>query len=103
MLKHPNIAAFISTAIIVVIVVVPAVFVGERLITEAATGTVSLQERVASGELQKLLDTYPTLSPIGLWIDRQFDLPSMMATVAKWLSNIVQPLLKGHSFRWQRY
>jgi len=98
-INHPNIAALFSTAIVVVVVVVPAIFVVERLITEAASGIQSLQSRVESGALQKLLDSYPTLAPLGKWIDRQFDLPSLMASVATWLSNIGASFVKGSVFQ----
>lgn len=95
MVRHPNIAALCSVTILAVVILVPAVFVVERLITEAATGIVSLQIRVESGELQKLLDTHPYLAPLGDWINRQFDLPSMMASVATWLSNIGATFVRG--------
>ena len=94
-LKLPNVAAVLSVGILAIVVVVPAVFVVESLVTEAATGAVSIQERIASGELQKLLDTYPSIAPLGAWIDREFDLPSMMATIATWLSNIGATFVKG--------
>lgn len=94
-LKYPNLAAVFSVGIVAIVVVVPAAFVVESLITEAASGAISLQERIASGELQKFLDTYPSIAPLGAWIDRQFDLPSMMATVATWLSNIGATFVKG--------
>lgn len=94
-IKHPNIAALLSTAIVIIVVVVPAIFVIERLITEAASGILSLQARVENGELQALLDSHPTLAPLGNWIDRQFDLPSMMASIATWLSDIGATFVKG--------
>jgi len=93
--RHPSIAALLSTALVAVVIVVPAVFVVERLITEAASGLQSLQTRVESGELQALLDSHPALAPFGAWIDRQFDLPSMMAAVATWLSNLGAIFVKG--------
>jgi len=93
--KHRNIAALLSTAIVAVVIVVPAGFVVERLISEAASGIVSLQARVEGGDLQKLLDSNPTLAPLGVWINQQFDLPSMMATVAAWLSNIGATFVRG--------
>jgi predicted PurR-regulated permease PerM len=93
--KHRNISALFSTAIVIVVVVVPAFFVVERLITEAVSGILSLQARVESGELQALLDSHPTLAPLGNWIDRKFDLPSMMASIATWLSNIGAMFVKG--------
>ena len=93
--RHPNIAALLSTAIVIVVVIVPAIFVVERLITEAASGILSLQARVESGELQALLDSHPSLAPLGSWIDRQFDLPSMMASFATRLTNIGATFVKG--------
>ena len=93
--RHPNIAALLSTAIVIVVVVVPAAFVVERLITEATSGIQSLQARVEGGELQALLDRYPALAPFGDWIDRQFDLPSMMSAIATWLSNLGAVFVKG--------
>lgn len=93
--KYPNIAALLSTAIVVIVVVVPAAFVVERLITEAASGIQSLQTRVESGELQVLLDSHPALAPLGKWIDRQFDLPSMMSAVATWFSNLGATFVVG--------
>lgn len=95
LVKHRNIAAILSTAIVAIVVVVPAVFVVERLITEAASGIVSLQARVEGGDLQKLLDSHPTLAPLGVWINQQFDLPSMMASAATWLSNIGATFVRG--------
>lgn len=86
--RRPNIAALLSTAIVVVVVVVPAEFVVQRLITEAAFGIQSLQARVESGELQAFLDSHPALAPFGIWIDRKFDLPSMMSSIATWFSNL---------------
>jgi predicted PurR-regulated permease PerM len=93
--RLPNIAALLSTAIVMVVVVVPAVFVVERLITEAASGIQALQARVEGGELQSLLDSHPALAPFGAWIDRQFDLPSMMSGIATWLSNLGASFVRG--------
>ncbi|MCZ8333068.1 MAG: AI-2E family transporter [Rhodobacteraceae bacterium] len=95
MTRHPDIAALLSTTMVAVVVVVPAVFVAERLITEAASGILALQLRVEKGELQALLDSHPALSPFGTWINRQFDLPSMMANLASWLSNLGASFLRG--------
>lgn len=94
-LRHPNLAALLSVAALAIVVVVPAAFIVERLIAEAASGANSIQVRIASGELQKLLDAYPRIAPIGAWINGQFDLPSMMATLATWLSNIGATFVRG--------
>jgi predicted PurR-regulated permease PerM len=92
---YPNIAAAVSSLIVGVVVVVPAVFVVERLTTEATSGILSLQTRIEAGELQAMLDSHPALAPIGVWIDRQFDLPSVMSTIATWLSNLGAIFVRG--------
>lgn len=94
-MRHPSIAALLSTAIVIVVVVVPAIFVVERLITEAASGIQALQARVEAGEFQALLDSHPTLAPFGAWLDRQFDLPSIMSAIATWLSNLGAVFVRG--------
>ena len=94
-LGRPNLAAVLSVAIVAIVVVVPAAFVVERLISEAASGAVSIQARIADGELQRLLDAYPRIAPVGAWIDRQFDLPSMTASLATWISNIGATFVRG--------
>lgn len=93
--RHPNSAALLSTAIVIAVVVVPAAFVVERLITEATSGIQSLQARIEGGELQALLERHPALAPFGAWIGRQFDLPSMMSALATWLSNLGATFVKG--------
>lgn len=94
-LKHPNLAAAISVAVLAIVVVVPAVFVVERLVGEAASGAMTLQRRVAAGELTALLEAYPRLAPVGAWIERQLDLPSLTGSVASWLSNIGATFVRG--------
>lgn len=94
-LRRPNLAAFVSVATVIILVIVPMAFVVERLIAEAASGAVLIQARVAGGELQRLLDRYPSISPLGVWINSQFDLPSLMAGLASWLSNIGAIFVRG--------
>lgn len=94
-LRHPNVAAMVSVAVLAIVVAVPAVFVVERLVNEAASGAVALQERVAAGELRTLLDSYPRLAPIGAWIERQLDLPALTSSVATWLSNVGATFVRG--------
>ncbi|GLQ82784.1 AI-2E family transporter [Mesorhizobium huakuii] len=94
-LKLPNLAAMVSVLTIVLLVVVPAAFLLERLVEEAASGAASIRTRVADGELQLLLDAHPGIAPIGKWIEQQIDLPSMMASLATWLSNAGATFVKG--------
>lgn len=94
-LKHPNLAALASVLTIVLLVVVPTAFLVERLVEEAASGAASIRTRVADGELQRLLEAHPGIAPIGKWINQQIDLPSILASLATWLSNAGATFVRG--------
>ena len=94
-LKQPNLAAGISVLLVVVIVAVPATFVVQNLVTEAATSAASIQAKIESGAVQRILDNYPSLAPIGRWLERQIDLSAMMSSLATWLSGLGVSLVKG--------
>lgn len=93
--KRPNLAAMLSVLIVVLIVVVPATFVAELLIREAAKGALLIKTEVESGSLRRAIETYPTIAPIGGWIDQQIDLPAIIGKVAAWLSNISALIVRG--------
>lgn len=87
-LKQPSLAAMISVLTIVLLVIVPAAFVTERLIEETASGVASVRTRVANGDVQRLLDAHPGIAPVGRWIEAQIELQSIMTSSAAWLSNV---------------
>ena len=84
--KHSNLAALVSVLVIGLIVVVPATFVGQRLVSEAVTGADTIRAKVESGEWQRV-DVHPRVAPIAQWIERQIDLPGAISTIAAWLTN----------------
>ena len=61
--KHSNLAALVSVLVIGLIVVVPATFVGQRLVSEALTGAEIIRAKVESGEWQRV-DVHPRVAPI---------------------------------------
>jgi predicted PurR-regulated permease PerM len=87
-LKYPDLAAAVSILIIALVVAVPAAFVVERLVVEAAASATIIQARVASGAVQRLLEAHPGIAPIGNWIEEQIDLPAVIASLATSLSNV---------------
>jgi predicted PurR-regulated permease PerM len=87
-LKYPDFAAAVSILIIALVVAVPAAFVVERLVVEAAASATIIQARVASGAVQRLLEAHPGIAPIGNWIEEQIDLPAVIANLATSLSNV---------------
>jgi predicted PurR-regulated permease PerM len=93
--KQPNLAASVSVLGIGLIVVVPATFVAQRLVSEAVTGADTLRAKVESGELPRVLDVHPRVAPIALWIEQQIDLPGTISTIAAWLTNATASFVRG--------
>lgn len=94
-LKNPNLAASISVLVIGLIVVVPAAFVGQRLISKAVKGVDTVRTKVEAGEWRRGLEARPRLAPIAKWIERHFDLPGAVQTGATWLTTKAGSFLKG--------
>ena len=94
-LKHPSLAAMMSVLTLALIGAVPAAFMVERLVEEAATSAAFIQTKVASGAVQRVIDAHPRIAPIGTWIEQQLDLPAMMANLAAWFSNVGASFVRG--------
>ena len=84
-LSNPNLAAMISVLAIGLIVVAPALFLSERLFAEAAQGTVTLQEKLVSGEWRRAVEGHVVLAKLVQLID-QLNLPAVIGNVAAWLT-----------------
>jgi predicted PurR-regulated permease PerM len=95
MLKRPNAAASASLLAIGAIVVVPAAFVGQRLISEALSSADTMRLRIESGEWQRTLDTYPRIAPIVQRIEQQINLQGSLSTIASWVTNAVASIVTG--------
>jgi predicted PurR-regulated permease PerM len=92
--KRPNLAASISVFWIGLIIIVPAAFLGGRLIAEAAKGANTMKEKVASGEWRRAMEDQGALRPIVEWID-QINLPDTIGNVASWLATASASLVRG--------
>ncbi len=93
--KHSNLAASISVVVIGLIVVMPATFVGQRLVSEAVTGADTIRAKVDSGEWQRVLDAHPRVAPIAQMIERRIDLPGTISAIAAWLTNATASFVRG--------
>lgn len=93
--KHPNLAAAVSVLMVGFIVVIPATFVGQRLLHEVAKGAELVTAKVDSGEWRRALEAQPRLAPIADRIERQVDLPGTIKTLATWLTTTAGSVLKG--------
>ena len=98
-LKRPSLAAGVSVLVIGLIVVVPATFVGQRLVVQAAKGAELIETKVKSGEWRRALEAQPRLAPLAEEIERQIDLPGTVKTLATWLSTTAGSIVKGSVFQ----
>lgn len=94
-LKRRNASAILSVLLIALVVSVPAAFVVERLVEQTAASVTLVQASIESGAVQHFLDSHPSISPIGSWIQQHFDLRAMLASVATWLSNAGASFARG--------
>ncbi len=93
--KYPNLAATICVLVVAVMVVVPATFVTERIIGEAARGAETIKTMVESGEWRRAFEAHPLIAPVGHWIEQQFDLPGMVKSATSWLTNTAASFVRG--------
>ncbi|MEI7728778.1 MAG: AI-2E family transporter [Verrucomicrobiota bacterium] len=94
-LKRPNLAAAVSVLVVGLIVVIPATFVGQRLVQEAAKGAELIKAKAESGEWRIPLKAQPRLASLADRIERQIDLPGTVKTVAAWLTGAAGAIVKG--------
>ena len=94
-IKSRNLAATISILVVALIVVVPATFVAEQLIGEAAKGVDVIRTKVESGEWRQAMEIHPRIAPVVQWIEQQVDLPRTVQTVASWLTNTAASFVRG--------
>jgi predicted PurR-regulated permease PerM len=93
--KSATLAASISVVVIGLIVVVPATFVGQRLVAEGARGADTIRAKLESGEWQRMLDAHPRVAPIARRIEQRIDLPGTISSVGAWLTTAAASLVKG--------
>ena len=93
--KNHSVAASISVLAVALVVVVPAIFMAARIITEAATGAETIRTIVESGSWKQSFEGHPIIASIGHWIEQQFDLPGLVKSAAAWLTNTATTFVKG--------
>ncbi len=97
--KRPNLAAGLSVLVIGLSVVVPATFVGQSLILQAAKGAELVEAKVSSGEWRRALEAQPRLAPLANRIEEDFDLPGTVKALATWLSATAGSIVKGSVYQ----
>ena len=98
-IKRPNLAAMASVILISLIVVVPTIFVGQRLVQEANKGAAIIEGKVGSGEWSRLLTSHPRVTSLLERVERQLDLQGAIKGFAAWMSTTAGSVLKGSAFQ----
>ena len=98
-LKRPSLAALLSVLLIGLMVVVPVVFVGQRLVLQAAKGAEMVQVRVDSGEWRRALQAQPRLAAWVDQFDEAVDLPGSLKALGSWLSTAAGFIVKGSIYQ----
>ena len=98
-LRSHNVAALVSTLLIALMVVVPASFVGQRLVVQAAKSAELVETKVNSGEWRRAIARQPRLAPIADEIEREIDLPGTAKSLTSWLSTTAGSIVKGSVFQ----
>ncbi len=93
--KLRNLAATFCVLAVAVIVVVPAMFVADRIVGEAAGGAETIRILVESGEWRRAFEAHTKIAPVGHWIEQQFDLPALVQTAASWLTDTAASFVRG--------
>jgi predicted PurR-regulated permease PerM len=94
-IRWPSLAASTALLAIGLIVVVPAVLVGQSLVTQAVKGAQLIEERFASGEWRHTFATQPRILALAERIEDQLDLPDTVRSVTAWLSDTAGSIVKG--------
>lgn len=85
---RPSAAAGVSVAIIALIVVAPLLLVSQRLVTEALSGVTYVQDQIATGGWQVLIDSHPWLRDAYVWLEQQIDLKATLQRVTAAVANL---------------
>ncbi len=98
-LTHSGLAALIAVAVIALIVVVPAVFVAQKLVAQAVTGAKPIETKVSSGERRRAIEAQPRLAHIADKIEQHLDLQGSVKTLTTWLSTTAGSIVTGSVFQ----
>ena len=90
----PGISAAMLVLLAGLVILLPAMLIGDRLIAEAASGANAIAATVDAGDWRRNLQAYPLLAPAVEWAERQFDLPDTVNAVTSALTGAVASMAK---------
>jgi predicted PurR-regulated permease PerM len=93
-LKHPNLSAAISVGLLALIVLIPLGMLGHQLLGVLSNGVATLQQQLATGDLQRAVEAHPLLAWVNALAGR-VDLPAIFGAVGTWLTNLGSSIVVG--------
>lgn len=94
-IRRRSLAAFVAVIGIGCLVVIPAAFVGQRLILQATEGAQTIEARVQSGDWRRTLEAQPRIAPLARRIEEHIDLPGLARSLTSWLTTTAGSLVRG--------
>jgi predicted PurR-regulated permease PerM len=94
-IKQPSLAAGISVLLVGLLVGIPAILVGQQLISEGVAGVQLLQSEMKTQRLRSVIESSPQLAPLLEWAETQFDIPALIQRATGALGGIVSSLVSG--------
>ena len=87
-INHPNLAAGISVAAILILVVFPVVLVVQQLAQETAKGAVYIEAHIRNGAWREALVGQPILARAVQWVEQQLDLAGTAGSISSYLTTL---------------
>ena len=94
-LKKKNIAAMLTSALAIVIVVIPVMWTVIRVVPEVDKGATLIMDRVSSGEWQNSLENMPFVGRAVFWLENHLNIQQAVNNLTSWLTAQVTLFLRS--------
>src|SRR5688572_29262643 len=93
--RRPSLATSACLFVIAVIVVAPAVLIGQQLVEQVAIGAEVIDSEMARGDWRERIRAHPRLAPTLELIETNLALPDTVKSVTAWVSSTAATVVKG--------
>ena len=94
-LKQKNISAILTSALAIVIVVIPVMLIVIRVVLEIDKGAALIMNRAESGEWQANLEEMPFVGKAVFWLENHLNIPQAVNNLTSWLTAQVTLFLRS--------
>ncbi len=94
-IKSAGIASGLTVTVAAVLLIIPTLFVGEKILAEATSAARLISASVQREAWRAVIIDHPRLALVAAWIEQQVNLPRTAENAVSWLTNIVTSLAQG--------